>query len=289
MYYIYILKNPVTGLPFYVGVGKRNRRSHLPREKSHCVEALKFRNGKVIKGMNRHKINTILKILDSGLEVDIEIGNEFESEVDAFNEEIKLIAHFGRCDLNTGILTNMTNGGEGRVNPSPEERHKASELRKGKPSHAKGKILGEYSEKRKQLQKEKMAITRSLQSDEEKQIRKTNRSNAQKGKTPWNKGKTKKTNESVAKYANAKVGKSRPDMVGKDPWSKGKTKETDSRLASISEKAKGRIPYNKGQTGPHKGLSYEEIYGVEKAFEIKEKRRLKKLEYWKNKRLKHGE
>jgi hypothetical protein len=133
-----------------------------------------------------------------------------------------------------------------------------------------------------------MAITRSLQSKEEKQIRTTNRSSAKKGKAPWNKGKTKETSESVAKYANAKVGKARPDMVGKEPWSKGKTKDTDPRLALISEKAKGRIPYNKGQKGPHKGLTYEEIYGPEKAAEIKEKRRLKKLEYWKNKKSKNS-
>ncbi len=280
MYYIYLLKNPSTGLPFYVGVGKRNRRSNITREHSHIVEATRFRNEKLTKGANRHKLNTILQILDNGLTVEVEIGNSFETECDAFTEEIKLIAHFGRRDLGTGILTNMTDGGEGRVNPSEEERRKASELRKGQPSPAKGKKLGKYSEDRVQAQKEKMAITRDKLTDEEKQIQHTNRSNAQKEHPAWNKGKTKETSESVAKYANAKVGKARPDMIGKEPWNKGKTKDTDPRLESNSNKAKGRIPYNKGIPSGKKGMTYEEIYGPEKAKKLKELRRIIKTEYW---------
>lgn len=45
-----------------------------------------------------------------------------------------------------------------------------------------------------------------------------------KGRVPWNKGLTKETNESIAKYANTKTGKPRPDMAGKEPWNKGKKK-----------------------------------------------------------------
>ena len=283
MYYIYILKNPTTGLPFYVGVGKRNRKSSQAREHSHITEALKFRSGILKKGSNRHKLNTILQILDSGLQVDIEIGNEFDSEIDAFNEEISLITHFGRRDLGTGILTNMTGGGEGRVNPSIEERRKASALQKGKTSPLKGKILGDYSEERKQSQKEKMKITRNNLTEEEKQIQHTNRSTARSGIPAWNKGKTKETSESVAKYANKKIGKPRPDLMGKEPWNKGKTKETDTRIKNTAE-ARLSVPSpRKGIPSGKKGLTYAEIYGPEKAAELKEKRRLKKVEYWQNK------
>lgn len=283
MYYIYILKNPVTGVPFYVGVGKRNRKSNVSREKSHIKEAIRFRNGTITKSANRHKLNTILQILDSGLEVEIELGNEFDSEFSAFEEETKLIALFGRKDLGSGSLTNMTDGGDGRINPSIASRLKISEAMKGKTSHAKGKKLGKYSEERKQIQKEKIKITRAALTDEEKQTRKTNRSAAHKGQVAWNKGKTKATNASVAKYSAKKTGKSRPDMVGVEPWNKGKTKATDSRLAIMSDKLTGRVAYNKGVPSGKKGLTYEEIYGVEKAAELKEKRRLKKCEYWQNK------
>ena len=74
---------------------------------------------------------------------------------------------------------------------------------------------------------------------------------------------------------------------GRIPWNKGLTKETHSSLAelgeSISRRSKGKTAHNKGIPSGKKGMTYEEIYGPEKAAELKEKRRLKKIEYWKNK------
>jgi hypothetical protein len=49
------------------------------------------------------------------------------TEEEAFNHEKYMIAVFGRKDLGTGILRNMTDGGEGPSNPSPETRRKNSE------------------------------------------------------------------------------------------------------------------------------------------------------------------
>ena len=204
MYYIYILKNPITGLPFYVGVGKRDRKKTGPREKSHIGEALNFKNGKVGKHTNKHKLNTILQILDSGKEVDIEIGNRYEDEKLAFDEEIRLIAYYGRRDLGTGILTNMTDGGEGNMNPSIESRKKRSEKRKGIPSGKKGKKIGPYSEERKQSLREKMRKKKQELSEDEKKAQHLNRSKVNKGKTPWNKGLTKE-DPRVLSYAKKKI------------------------------------------------------------------------------------
>jgi hypothetical protein len=287
MFYVYILKNPITNLPFYVGVGKENRRSNVSREHSHIVEAIRFRKGKFVKSANKHKLNTILQILDQNLSVEVEYIKDatYINEQCAFDKEISLIAYYGRKDLGTGILTNMTDGGEGRVNPSLEERQHQSKIRKGLPSHAKGKKLGPYTEERKTIQREKMKKTREMLSEEEKNTRHDNRSKACIGRIPWNKGKTADSDSRVATYSSAKQGKPRPDMVGKNPWSKGKTKENDLRLANISASKKGKPAPNKGIPSGKKGLTYEEIYGVEKAAEIKEKRRLKKLEYWQNKKL----
>ena len=280
MYYTYMLINPRTDLPFYVGVGKRNRKSNQPREYSHISEAIQFQKGIIRKGANRHKLNTILQILTAKNSVKIEITKEFESEFEAFNEEIKLIAQYGRRDLGTGILTNLTDGGEGRVNPSAESRLKASLLKKGIPSHAKGKILGNYSNSRKQAQKEKMAVTRNNLTEVEKQRQYENRSNAHKGKVPWNKGLTKDVDERVAKYANCKTGKPRVDMLGKVPWNKGLTKDTNSAIAAMAKKAENRTPYNKGKASPVKGKTYEEIYGPEKAAELIEIRRIASQHRW---------
>lgn len=280
MYYTYILTNPQTDLPFYVGVGKQDRKSYQSREDSHISEAIKFQKGIISKGANRHKLNTILQILTAKNSVKIEITKEFESEFDAFNEEIKLIAQYGRRDLGTGILTNLTDGGEGRINPSNESRLKASVLRKGMPSHAKGKILGNYSNSRKQAQKEKMAVTRSNLTEAEKQGHFENRSYAHKGKVPWNKGLTKDVDKRVAEYANCKTGKPRVDMIGKIPWNKGLTKDTNSSIAAMAKKAENRKPHNKGKASPVKGKTYEEIYGPEKAAKLIEIRRLASQHKW---------
>jgi hypothetical protein len=263
MYYTYILKNPITDLPFYVGVGKENRKASSRREEQHTHDAIRLREGKKLKKPNKHKLNTILQILDQGLEVLIVIDSRFEIETDAFNKEIKLIAHYGRRDLGTGILTNLTDGGEGRINPSKASIEKQSKAMLGRPSPLKGKLLGPYSEERR------------------KHI-----SDATKGRVSPAKGKIKGplTPEHKEKISNALKGRVSPRY--------GKTL-TPEHKEKISKANKGKAGFWTGKSAPNKGvpsgkkgLTYEEMYGVEKAAEIKEKRRLKKLEYWQNKKVK---
>jgi hypothetical protein len=59
------------------------------------------------------------------------------SEQDAFNLEIELISKYGRKDLNTGILNNRTNGGDGLKNPSVTTRKKLSEAKKNESAESK--------------------------------------------------------------------------------------------------------------------------------------------------------
>ena len=56
------------------------------------------------------------------------------TEAEAFRHEIYMIDVFGRKDLGTGILYNMTDGGDGTSGyiPSEESRKKMSEAKKGK-------------------------------------------------------------------------------------------------------------------------------------------------------------
>jgi hypothetical protein len=103
-----------------VGKGKNNRliyhlfESHLKADK------------------NKLKVNTIRKIRNAEIEPIIKILAEFLTEQEAFDFEIKLINQWGRRDLNSGPLSNMTDGGEGTTNKifTVEYRKKLSEATK---------------------------------------------------------------------------------------------------------------------------------------------------------------
>lgn len=87
--------------PFYAGKGTRDRfKSHLRTDASET---------------NKHKINTIKKIRDAGLEPIIKVTASRVSNYLACAFEIDMIAGIGRRDLKTGDLTNGTDGGEGAV------------------------------------------------------------------------------------------------------------------------------------------------------------------------------
>jgi hypothetical protein len=105
MFFTYLLIDPKNNQPFYVGKGSGNRHEY------HIKEAKKEKYG---KRANRHKINIIRAILNKGFEVIIK-KIAAPDEKHAFEMEELLIAMLGRKDNKTGILTNMTNGGEGVV------------------------------------------------------------------------------------------------------------------------------------------------------------------------------
>jgi hypothetical protein len=85
--------------PFYIGKGRNGR----------MISSLR------IKYSNGFKKNKLISLKNKGL-VPISIKvNENLTNTESLNIEIKLIKLIGRRDLNTGSLTNMTDGGEGRL------------------------------------------------------------------------------------------------------------------------------------------------------------------------------
>ena len=82
---------------------------------------------------NKHKKNTIDKIVKLGEKVIVKIVFRSNNEIDVLSKETELILSYGRNDNKTGILTNLTNGGEGISGyiPTKELKELWSKIRKG--------------------------------------------------------------------------------------------------------------------------------------------------------------
>lgn len=99
--------------PFYIGIGKKHN----------------FKRSEEKKGRNEiwHKITSKTKWLSNVIYDNL-------SHKEACEIEKTLISHFGRLNLNTGTLCNLTDGGEGNSGCvfSEERRRRISEGLKGK-------------------------------------------------------------------------------------------------------------------------------------------------------------
>ena len=124
------------GTPYYIGKGKDKRA---------------FRKNK--KEKFKPPVDTsLIVILESNL-----------SETDAFSLEKQYIEQYGRKDLGTGILRNMTDGGEGASGAIRTEEFKQhlSKLYSGKPGLS-GKLNGMYNKKHSDKVKKESSIRRAL-------------------------------------------------------------------------------------------------------------------------------
>lgn len=117
-YYTYVLINSLDGQPFYIGKGSGSRMYQ------HIKEAQREDYTK------RSVHNKILSILDKGGKV---LYTKFDqpTEEAAFEQEKKLILEYGRKDIGTGILCNLTDGGEGATLQSPESIARRAEKHRG--------------------------------------------------------------------------------------------------------------------------------------------------------------
>ena len=126
MWKVYVLYDPRTNRPFYVGKGKKYRMSATVN---------------INATGNELKKKFLEEIKNSNLEPMIEVVAEYEEEAEAFTHEKKLIQEYGRIIKGDGILTNYSDGGDttntGWV-PSEHTRQLWSSQRKGavqNPAH----------------------------------------------------------------------------------------------------------------------------------------------------------
>ena len=193
--------------PYYIGKGKGNRAYKKHR-----------------KGIGVPKDKSRIIFLKQNL-----------TEEEAFRHEIYMIAVFGRKDLGTGILHNLTDGGDGASGYvfSEETKKKLSEAHKGNTTWL-GKTHSEET-------KRKMSDTRKGKTLSEETKRK--QSEAKKGKTF--------SEESKRKMSEAQKGKSLSEETRRkmSETRKGKipSKETRRKLSEARKgQSKGRKWWNDG-------------------------------------------
>ncbi len=120
-YYVYELWDIIKNQPFYVGKGC-GKRTSAHTSKSHLAK----------QDGNQFKKNVIRKMLLENNKPVAKYVFRSDDEIAAYNEETRLILQYGRRDLGTGILTNLTNGGVGSLSPNTESRYKMGRARRGK-------------------------------------------------------------------------------------------------------------------------------------------------------------
>ena len=133
-YYTYLLIDPDTMQPFYVGkgVGRRMYEHHRVR-------------GRLINPLLKNKI---CKLHDEGKQIVYEKVLVNVDEPTAFKKEQELIQQYGRKIDRSGILCNMTVGGEGNSSSWTEKRKQEQSNRmKGKMGNLKviQKAVSQYS------------------------------------------------------------------------------------------------------------------------------------------------
>lgn len=183
---VYIYRYPETKEPFYIGKGTKGQY----RERNHLYEARKFLGKKIPNGKvyNRMKIGIIQEILKQGMEPLIEIYLETKSEQKAKDTEIEMIAKFGRRDIGTGILSNMTDGGDGTSGYTLSDEHKKaiSESKKGATQSEETKrLISKKAKGRKMSTETKEKISNTLtgiKRSEEFKLSRTGKNNPNYGK-----------------------------------------------------------------------------------------------------------
>ena len=146
-YFLYRHIRPDKNEPFYIGIGTKEKGAPYRRAE------------------NSTKRNIVWKRIVSKNQGKYEVEILFESNDYTFlkEKEKEFIKMYGRKDLNTGSLANLTDGGEGNLGwrPSEETLIKFSLLRKGKSlseehkrklsESLKGRIVSEETRKKSSL------------------------------------------------------------------------------------------------------------------------------------------
>jgi hypothetical protein len=134
-FYVYILRRPDNhdpfyvwlSQPFYIGKGFDKR---IIQHRDYTIKYLKSGNECYVE--NLRKTNIIIYLWKNLIDFEEEILFDNLTEQEAFEIENKMILFYGRENNGTGILANMTDGGEGcsGYKHTEEDRKRMSEIQK---------------------------------------------------------------------------------------------------------------------------------------------------------------
>ena len=137
------------------------------------------------------------------------------SEKEAWDYEREMIQFYGRKDLGTGILRNMSDGGEGPANPSPETRRRNAET--SRIQYQMGIGIGGLTEEQEERRKE----------------------NARKGKAEWDKLHPEMCGGSLGRTPEQhSVDSARAAQKGIVQWTKDKWENDPEWAAEQREKSR---------------------------------------------------
>ena len=238
-YYVYAYLRE-DGTPYYIGKGKGSRA---------------YSKHKGFKPPAKDRILIILRNL---------------TEEQAFSNEIDFIAWYGRKDNGTGILRNLTDGGEGasgfvfpesskQILSARNKGKKISDKVKKKMSEAHKKRFIENPELRKiqSDRNKRLGITIPAKTPEQWEIWKKNVRETRAGYTHSEETRNKISKAAIGrKKSSEAIEKQRQKMIGKVPWNKGKTglqvawnkgkthsEETKQKISASAKARKGGVKW----------------------------------------------
>lgn len=202
---VYRHVNPVNGDVFYIGIGRLGREKQVQKRSTRWINYI-------------NKYGFLPEVLFTGL-----------TWHEACSKEKEFIKLLGRKDLNTGLLINMTNGGDGSgghkwklgVKRGPLSDAHKKKLSETSPKYWLGKSVSEET-------KDKIRAKRALQTNV----------GGPKGATPWNKGLK---GVQVSGRKGKKYGPLSEEHKAKMSKSNTGKKRSQELKDKISAKHKGRI------------------------------------------------
>jgi len=217
--------------PFYVGKGSKGRYYSSHKRTLFCN-------------------NKIKKIEKSGLKIIYNFPYKNLTEIDSYNKEIELINIIGRKDMNTGPLTNLSNGGKGGDVLTDEMKKQYSIANTGNGNPFYGKHHTEETKRK---------ISESARGRKHTEEAKRKMSKARKGKKSYIRTEETKrkmsesargrkhTEETKRKISESKKGEKNPNY-GKPMSEETKRKMSEAKKGKkLSEETKRKMSENNGK------------------------------------------